>query len=116
MPERTPSQTVGPYLHIGLTQGEYGAREIFSATVAELQAVFPIQRSVRVTLTSFLRRQLREERFLVPEVMVNGGGCIADAVGDRAHRRGLVAVLDEHLPRGVQDGATHLGPLALAAL
>ena len=35
MPERTPSQTVGPYLHIGLTQGAYGAREIFSATVAE---------------------------------------------------------------------------------
>jgi len=25
MPERTPSQTVGPYLHIGLTQGAYGA-------------------------------------------------------------------------------------------
>jgi protocatechuate 3,4-dioxygenase alpha subunit len=35
MPERTPSQTVGPFLHIGLTQGAYGAREIFSATVAE---------------------------------------------------------------------------------
>ena len=35
MPERTPSQTVGPYLHIGLTQGAYGAREIFSATVAD---------------------------------------------------------------------------------
>jgi protocatechuate 3,4-dioxygenase alpha subunit len=35
MPERTPSQTVGPYLHIGLTQGAYGAREIFSAIVAD---------------------------------------------------------------------------------
>jgi protocatechuate 3,4-dioxygenase alpha subunit len=35
MPERTPSQTVGPYLHIGLTQGAYGAREIFSAAVAD---------------------------------------------------------------------------------
>ena len=35
MPKRTPSQTVGPYLHIGLTQGAYGAREIFSATVAD---------------------------------------------------------------------------------
>ena len=35
MAERTPSQTVGPYLHIGLTQGNYGAREIFSARVAE---------------------------------------------------------------------------------
>jgi len=35
MPERTPSQTVGPYLHIGLTQGAYGAREIFGATVAD---------------------------------------------------------------------------------
>jgi len=35
MPERTPSQTVGPYLHIGLTQGAYGAHEIFTAAVAE---------------------------------------------------------------------------------
>jgi protocatechuate 3,4-dioxygenase, alpha subunit len=35
MPERTPSQTVGPYLRIGLTQGAYGAREIFSSTVAD---------------------------------------------------------------------------------
>jgi len=35
MPERTPSQTVGPYLHIGLTQGAYGVREIFSATLAD---------------------------------------------------------------------------------
>jgi protocatechuate 3,4-dioxygenase alpha subunit len=34
MAERTPSQTVGPYLHIGLTGG-YGAREIFGATVAD---------------------------------------------------------------------------------
>ena len=32
MPERTPSQTVGPYLHIGLAPGAYGVREIFSAT------------------------------------------------------------------------------------
>jgi protocatechuate 3,4-dioxygenase alpha subunit len=35
MPERTPSQTVGPFLHIGLTQGAYGARELFSAAVAD---------------------------------------------------------------------------------
>ncbi len=35
MPERTPSQTVGPYLHIGLAQGAYGVREIFSATLAD---------------------------------------------------------------------------------
>jgi protocatechuate 3,4-dioxygenase, alpha subunit len=35
MPERTPSQTVGPYLHIGLVQGEYGAREIFSPAIAD---------------------------------------------------------------------------------
>jgi protocatechuate 3,4-dioxygenase alpha subunit len=34
MPERTPSQTVGPYLHIGMTQGAYGAREIFGSEVA----------------------------------------------------------------------------------
>jgi protocatechuate 3,4-dioxygenase alpha subunit len=35
MPERTPSQTVGPYLHIGLTQGAYGVHEIAGATVAD---------------------------------------------------------------------------------
>ena len=35
MPERTPSQTVGPYLHIGLTQGDYGQREIFTTTLAD---------------------------------------------------------------------------------
>jgi protocatechuate 3,4-dioxygenase alpha subunit len=34
MPERTPSQTVGPYLHIGLTPGAFGAREIFGPEVA----------------------------------------------------------------------------------
>jgi protocatechuate 3,4-dioxygenase alpha subunit len=34
MPERTPSQTVGPFLHIGLTQGAYGAPEIFSPAIA----------------------------------------------------------------------------------
>ena len=32
---RTPSQTVGPYLHIGLTPGRFGVREIFSAVVAD---------------------------------------------------------------------------------
>jgi protocatechuate 3,4-dioxygenase alpha subunit len=35
MPERTPSQTVGPYLHIGLTPSHPGARAIFSASVAD---------------------------------------------------------------------------------
>jgi protocatechuate 3,4-dioxygenase alpha subunit len=35
MPERTPSQTVGPYLHIGLVPGPYGVREIFSPMVAD---------------------------------------------------------------------------------
>ena len=35
MPERTPSQTVGPYLHLGLTQGVFGAPEIFSPMVAD---------------------------------------------------------------------------------
>ena len=35
MPERTPSQTVGPLLHIGLVQGEYGVREIFSTAIAD---------------------------------------------------------------------------------
>jgi protocatechuate 3,4-dioxygenase, alpha subunit len=35
MPLRTPSQTVGPYLHLGLTQGRFGAREIFGPAVAD---------------------------------------------------------------------------------
>jgi protocatechuate 3,4-dioxygenase alpha subunit len=35
MTERTPSQTVGPYLHIGLVPGPYGVREIFSPVVAD---------------------------------------------------------------------------------
>jgi protocatechuate 3,4-dioxygenase alpha subunit len=34
MPERTPSQTVGPYLAMGLTQGAFGAPEIFTPEVA----------------------------------------------------------------------------------
>jgi protocatechuate 3,4-dioxygenase alpha subunit len=34
MPERTPSQTVGPYLHIGLVPAAYGVREVFSNVVA----------------------------------------------------------------------------------
>ena len=35
MPERTPSQTVGPFLHIGLVPGAYGVREVFSPVVAD---------------------------------------------------------------------------------
>jgi len=35
MPERTPSQTVGPFLHIGLVPAGYAFREVFSATVAD---------------------------------------------------------------------------------
>ena len=30
-----PSQTVGPYLHIGLTPARFGVREIFSPVVAD---------------------------------------------------------------------------------
>jgi protocatechuate 3,4-dioxygenase, alpha subunit len=35
MTERTPSQTVGPYLHIGLVPGDFGVREVFAAAVAQ---------------------------------------------------------------------------------
>jgi protocatechuate 3,4-dioxygenase alpha subunit len=35
MSERTPSQTVGPYLHIGLTQSLYGLQDIVGPTVAD---------------------------------------------------------------------------------
>src|SRR4029450_2863936 len=62
MPERTPSQTVGPYLHIGLTQGAYGAREIFGATVAE--AGMP---GTRIRIVG---RILDGEGNLVPDALV----------------------------------------------
>jgi protocatechuate 3,4-dioxygenase, alpha subunit len=35
MAERTPSQTVGPYLHVGLMPAAYGVREVFGPVVAE---------------------------------------------------------------------------------
>src|SRR4029078_746981 len=35
MTKRTPSQTVGPYLHLGLTQGMFGAPEVFGPAVAD---------------------------------------------------------------------------------
>ena len=35
MPERTPSQTVGPFLHVGLVPAAYGVREVFSHVVAD---------------------------------------------------------------------------------
>jgi protocatechuate 3,4-dioxygenase, alpha subunit len=35
MPERTPSQTVGPFLHIGLAPAAYGVREIVGPVVAD---------------------------------------------------------------------------------
>ncbi len=38
MTKRTPSQTVGPYLHLGLTQGRFGAPEIFDPAVTDAGA------------------------------------------------------------------------------
>jgi protocatechuate 3,4-dioxygenase alpha subunit len=35
MPGRTPSQTVGPFLHVGLAPAPFGFREMFSPTVAD---------------------------------------------------------------------------------
>ena len=35
MPERTPSQTIGPYLHIVLTPADYKFCEVFSASLAD---------------------------------------------------------------------------------
>jgi protocatechuate 3,4-dioxygenase, alpha subunit len=35
MTERTPSQTVGPFLHIGLAPAPFGVREVFSPVVAD---------------------------------------------------------------------------------
>jgi protocatechuate 3,4-dioxygenase alpha subunit len=35
MPERTPSQTVGPYLHLALAPADYKFREVFGAVLAD---------------------------------------------------------------------------------
>jgi protocatechuate 3,4-dioxygenase alpha subunit len=35
MPGRTPSQTVGPFLHVGLAPAPFGFREMFSPNVAD---------------------------------------------------------------------------------
>ncbi len=35
MTDRTPSQTVGPFLHVGLAPKPYGFREVFSTAVAD---------------------------------------------------------------------------------
>jgi protocatechuate 3,4-dioxygenase, alpha subunit len=35
MPERTPSQTVGPYLHLALAPADYNFRPLFGSTVAQ---------------------------------------------------------------------------------
>ena len=45
MTKRTPSQTVGPYLHLGLTQGVFGAPEIFGPAVADAGAPAPTSAS-----------------------------------------------------------------------
>jgi protocatechuate 3,4-dioxygenase alpha subunit len=34
MPERTPSQTVGPFLHIALVPAAFGVREVFGTTLS----------------------------------------------------------------------------------
>jgi protocatechuate 3,4-dioxygenase, alpha subunit len=75
MPERTPSQTVGPYLHIGLTQGDYGAREIFSATLAE-----PGMAGTRIRIEG---RILDGEGNIVPDALVEIWQ--ADPAGRYAH-------------------------------
>ena len=75
MPERTPSQTVGPYLHIGLTQGAYGAREIFSATVADA--------GVPGTHIRIEGRVLDGEGNVVPDALIEIWQ--ADAQGRYAH-------------------------------
>jgi protocatechuate 3,4-dioxygenase, alpha subunit len=75
MPERTPSQTVGPYLHIGLTQGAYGAREIFTAALAE--------RSVAGTRIRLEGRIFDGEGNIVPDAVVEIWQ--ADSQGRYAH-------------------------------
>jgi protocatechuate 3,4-dioxygenase alpha subunit len=75
MAERTPSQTVGPYLHIGLTQGHYGAREIFGSTLAE-----PGMAGTRIRVEG---RILDGEGNIVPDAVVEIWQ--ADPAGRYAH-------------------------------
>ena len=75
MPERTPSQTVGPYLHIGLVQGDYGQREIFTTVLADAGSAGPHIRIVG--------RVLDGEGNIVPDALIEIWQ--ADAEGRYAH-------------------------------
>jgi len=75
MSERTPSQTVGPYLHIGLTPGEYGAREIFTAAIADV--------GLAGTHVRVVGRIVDGEGNIVPDGMVEIWQ--ADSLGRYAH-------------------------------
>src|SRR6267143_885098 len=59
---------------------------------------------------------LAEERVLVGEVLVDGGGGILDAFGDLAHRDRLDPLAREHLARGREDLLAQLQPLPVPAL
>ena len=59
--------------------------------------------------------QLPQERLFVPEVEVDGGRRVLDSLGDAAHRHGVVSLLGEELPRGVEDPRPQLLSLPLAS-
>ncbi len=75
MPERTPSQTVGPYLHIGLVPGQYGGREIFSPVVAD--------QGVEGTRIRIEGRIFDGDGNIVPDAMIEAWQ--ADGQGRYAH-------------------------------
>ena len=88
----------------------------------EPQAVAQPRQGIRATLE--MRRQVHrepfeglvaergEDRLLVREVQVDGGGGVFDPGGDAPHRHGVVAVTHEQLARGIEDllPQRHLGP------
>jgi protocatechuate 3,4-dioxygenase alpha subunit len=80
MPKRTPSQTVGPYLHLGLTPGMSGLREIFGATVAD-----PGLTGTHIRIEG---RVLDGEGSVVPDALIetwqaDGEGRYAHPAGER---------------------------------
>ena len=62
------------------------------------------------------RGELGDQRFLVPEVVVDRRRRVADLRRDGAHRRPFVTALHKHPPRGFEKLAARFGALALTAL
>ena len=57
-------------------------------------------------------RQREEDVVLAREIAVNGGRAVLDALGDFSDRNLRVALLDEELPGGIENGPRNSLPLA----